>query len=894
MKSYQFKLTNIDCANCAAKIEEKINRIPDIHQVNYSFMTQKLTFECDESKSDKVIQQIKHIVHLIEPDAKLESIKTKHHHHEEHCDCGHEHHHHEEHCNCGHEHHHHEEHCECGHEHHHHEEHCECGHEHHHHGEHCNCGHEHHHHEEHCECGHEHHHHEEHCECGHEHHHHGEHCECGHEHHHHEEHCDCGHEHHHEVKHAADLRQKYQFIVDGLDCANCAAKVERYLNQQKYLSDVQIIFMTKTLKLNSSLSGDELKRYLQERINEVEGGVTLFDKTVKSEKIEEKSYDKELVRIIISIVLFVLGLILQKAEFASLLMFALCYLCVGAEILLRAFRNIRKGQIFDENFLMAVATIGAVIVSEYAEACAVMVFYQIGEYFQTKAVEKSRRSITELMDIQSKEAHVYRSGKFVTVDPVEVEAGEVLVVYAGEKVPLDGIVIKGSTSLDVRALTGESRPLTVKEKDDVLSGSINMEGVIHVQATKPYHDSTVARILELVENAGSKKAPAEAFITRFAKVYTPIVCGLALLIAVLPPLFFPDAQWMDYLYRACTFLVISCPCALVVSVPLTYFAGIGGLSSHGILVKGSNYLDVLTRVDTYVFDKTGTLTKGNFEVSEVIAENTELVLALAAAAEQHSTHPIAKSIVSAVKGNLLPVERVHEVAGKGIECVIDGKRVLVGNNRLMEIHHVEVPEIQKTGTLIHVAENQKVIGTLLIQDAIRFDAKQMIDSLKKSGKKTMMLTGDQKDIAQEIASELGVDEVHAELLPQDKVKVVERLISQGEQIAFTGDGINDAPVLAMSSVGFAMGGIGSDAAIEAADIVMMNDRLNGVTTALATAKKTRRIVLENIYGALFVKFVILLLGANGNVGMWAAVFADVGVAVLAILNAIRAMEKCNE
>ncbi len=814
MKTYQYRIYHVDCANCASKIEDKMKHIQGVESVNYSFMNQKLAFECDESQIEEVESKMNKIVHAIEPDAKIEKIKSRHHHeHKEHCECGHEHHHN----------------------------------------------------------------HEEHCECGHDHHHE------------HKEHCGCGHDHHHEH---SDLHQKYQFVLEGLDCANCAAKVERYLNKQDKLSDVQVLFMTQTLKLNSSLSGTELKEYIQNRIDEVEHGVQVKEPAQKSDDKEETSaFNQELVRIICGAVLFVLGLVFHDTQWMSLSLFAACYVCVGAEILLRAFYNIKKGQVFDENFLMAVATIGAAAVSEYAEACAVMLFYQIGEYFQNQAVEKSRRSIRELMDIQSKEAHVFRNGQLLTVDPEEVKTGEVLAVRAGEKVPLDGIVVKGSTSLDARSLTGESKPLMVSEGDEVLSGIINLEAQIHVRVVKEYQDSTVARILELVENASSRKAPAEAFITRFAKVYTPLVCGLALLIAILPPLLFAEAQWMDYLYRACTFLVISCPCALVVSVPLTYFAGIGGLSSQGVLVKGSNYLDVLNHVDTFVFDKTGTLTRGSFELAEIISDDCDRVLALAAAAERHSNHPIAKSIVKSQEKELFEAENVHETAGKGIECTIDGKQVLAGNQLLMEMHSVELPEISSAGTLIHVAEDCRYMGTLVIKDTVRPDAKELISLLHHLGKKTVMLTGDQKDAAEEIAEELNVDEVFAQLLPHDKVKEVEKLIDQGKLVAFAGDGINDAPVLAISSVGFAMGGIGSDAAIEAADVVMMNDNLEGIASALNTARKTRRIVQENIYGALFVKFVILLLGARGEAGMWAAVFADVGVAVLAILNAIRAMKK---
>ena len=835
-----FKIKKVDCANCAAKIEDKIKKLSGLNDVNYNFMSEKLTFHCDKEILDLVYPQIEEIVHSIEPDAHIE--RHAHHHHEEHCDCGHEHHHH------------HDEHCNCGHEHHHHHE------------EHCNCDHEHHHH------------HEEHCNCGHEHHHH------------HEEHCDCGHEHH-ELTERPDLKQKYSFVIEGLDCANCAAKVERHLNHSDQLSDVQILFFNKTIKLNSNLSGQQLKNYLQSKVDEVEDGVQICDVNHTKEKhVEKKRMDSDLVRIVVSAIVLVLGFMTSTNTGVSLMLFALSYLLSGYDILLRAVRNIRKGQIFDENFLMAIATIGAIVVSEYAEACAVMVFYQVGEYFQNRAVEKSRRSIAELMDICPDEARVERHGQLAVVSPEDVQLGEILVVRAGEKVPLDGVVVEGQSSLDTRALTGESRYQSVEENDEILSGVINVDGVLRIRVTKPYHDSTVARILELVENAGSRKAPAEAFITRFAKVYTPFVCLMALLIAVVPPILIEGAVWMDYLYRACTFLVISCPCALVVSVPLSYFAGIGGLSSQGILVKGGNYLDALNRVNTYVFDKTGTLTEGNFELTKVLSEHPEKTCYYAACAEQHSNHPIAKSILAAYHGELGLTEDVHEIAGCGIVCRVDGKMILAGNEKLMKMHQVEIPALNEAGTLIHVCCEREYLGTLLIQDKIRSESKKLIQTLKQMGKKTVMLTGDQKSIAQYVADELKVDEFHAELLPDEKVAVVENMIAEGDLPAFTGDGINDAPVLAMSSVGFAMGGIGSDAAIEAADIVIMNDSVASVLKTLNCAVKTRRIVVENIYGALFVKFVILLLGALGMAGMWAAVFADVGVAVLAILNAIRAMK----
>ena len=571
------------------------------------------------------------------------------------------------------------------------------------------------------------------------------------------------------------------------------------------------------------------------------------------------------------------------------------YGIIGWDVLWRAVRNIKNGQVFDENFLMSVATVGAFGCGEYPEAVAVMLFYQVGELFQSVAVDRSRKSISALMDIRPDYANMERNGELVQVDPEEVSVGDVIVVKAGERVPLDGTVLEGTSSLDTAALTGESLPRDVQAGDEVVSGCVNLTGVLHVKVNKPFGESTVAKILDLVENSSSKKAKAENFITKFARYYTPAVVFAALALAALPPLL-GMGPWLMWVQRALNFLVVSCPCALVISIPLSFFGGIGGASKQGILVKGGNYLEALAQAGIVVFDKTGTLTKGTFEVTAVHPQQVSEgeLLELAALAERFSDHPISRSIQAACQSAPDPnrVTDAKEIAGHGVRAVVDGKTVLAGNQKLMDQFHIPFEDAcHHVGTIIHVAVDGVYMGHIVISDQVKEGAKETLRDLKAAGmRKTVMLTGDSQAVGQAVARQLGLDEVHAELLPGDKVDQVERLLqSKGpkEQLVFVGDGINDAPVLSRADIGVAMGAMGSDAAIEAADIVLMDDDLKKLPVAVRIARKTLRIVRENIVFALAVKFLVLILSALGKANMWWAVFADVGVSVIAILNSMR-------
>lgn len=620
---------------------------------------------------------------------------------------------------------------------------------------------------------------------------------------------------------------------------------------------------------------------------------------------------KMLVRIIVTAVLFAGLFVFEKfvpitSRILRLAVYMVPYLVISYDILKKAFKGIIKGQVFDENFLMAVASVGAVAIAvyengSYNEAVAVMLFYQIGELFQSYAVGKSRRSISELMDIRPDYANIEVDGKIEQVDPDEVEVGSIIVVSAGEKFPIDGVIVEGSTTLDTAALTGESVPRSVKESDEVISGCINLTGTVRIRTTKPFGESTVSKILDLVENSSSKKSKSEQFISKFARIYTPAVCGGALALALLPPvvslIIGKDAMWLTWIYRALTFLVISCPCALVISIPLSFFAGIGGASKEGVLVKGSNYLETLSKTKIVVFDKTGTMTKGNFEVTEIApvgVENSEL-LRLAAYAESYSSHPISKSIKSAYGKEIdnAKISDVNEISGNGVLAVVDDKKVAAGNSKLMDKLGVEYTACSKVGTVVYVAVDGKYCGYILISDALKPTSVSAVKAMKDCGvRKTVMLTGDSKKVADAVAKELGADEVYSELLPADKVSQVERLIAdkgEKEKLAFVGDGINDAPVLSRADIGIAMGALGSDAAIEAADIVLMDDDPMKISKAIKISSKCLRIVNENIYFALGVKALCLILGAVGIANMWVAIFADVGVMVLAVLNAIRAL-----
>ena len=603
-----------------------------------------------------------------------------------------------------------------------------------------------------------------------------------------------------------------------------------------------------------------------------------------------------LVRILVSAVLFAGALLAPVQGAPKLLLCLVPYGVVGWDILWKALRNIRGGQVFDENFLMALASVGAFFTGEYPEAVAVMLFYQVGELFQSYAVGRSRQSIAALMDIRPDYANIQRDGKLVQVDPEEVAVGDTIVIRPGEKVPLDGVVLEGSSALDTKALTGESLPREVAPGDDVVSGCVNQGGLLHVRVVKPFGESTVAKILDLVENSSSKKARAENFITKFARYYTPAVVIAAALLAVLtPPL--AGIPWREGIHRALIFLVISCPCALVISVPLSFFGGIGGASRRGILVKGGNYLEVLARTETVVFDKTGTLTKGVFNVTAVHPEvaGEGRLLELAALAESYSSHPIARSIREAWGKEPDPsrLGKVEEIGGRGIRAEIDGRTLWVGNDKLMEEIGAAWHPCHRVGTTVHLAMEGEYLGHIVISEEVKPDAREAVAALKALGvRKTVMLTGDAKEVGESVARELGLDEVHTQLLPGDKVDRVEKLLEEKSpkgSLAFVGDGINDAPVLSRADVGIAMGGLGSDAAIEAADIVLMDDAPSKIAEAIAIARKTLRIVRQNIVFALGVKALVLLLGALGAANMWEAVFADVGVSVLAILNATRAL-----
>lgn len=612
-----------------------------------------------------------------------------------------------------------------------------------------------------------------------------------------------------------------------------------------------------------------------------------------------KKQKKMLARILVSAVIFITAFFIPSGgtwKYIQTGVYLACYAIIGWDILWRAVRNILRGQVFDENFLMSIATVGALCLQDYKEGVAVMLFYQVGELFQSYAVNKSRRSISGLMDIRPDYANLQRDGQLVTVDPEEVRVGDTIVVKPGERIPLDGVVLDGFSTVDTSALTGESMPRETEAGGEIISGCINVTGMLTIRVTKEYGESTVAKILDLVENSSSKKAKAENFITKFARYYTPAVVGAAVLLAVLPPLILqqPFGGWIE---RALTFLVISCPCALVISIPLSFFGGIGGASKCGVLIKGSNYLEALSKTEIVVFDKTGTLTKGSFAVTDIKPAGVEKkeLLEIAAYAENYSNHPISLSIKRAYGQQIdtAQIESVEEIPGHGVKARIGGKVVLAGNAKLMEREAIEYDRSPIIGTVVHVAANGKYAGCMVIEDEIKEDAKQAIAALKEAGiRKTVMLTGDSDAVGQKVAEELNISQAYTGLLPAGKVEKMEELLKQKNPkgvLAFVGDGVNDAPVLARADIGIAMGGLGSDAAIEAADVVIMTDEPSKIAAVMRISKKTLRIVYQNIIFALAVKAVVLLLGALGMAGMWAAVFADVGVSVIAILNAIRAL-----
>lgn len=710
-----------------------------------------------------------------------------------------------------------------------------------------------------------------------------------------------------------------ELVLEGLDCANCAAKIETKVNELEGVTAAAMNFMTKTLIVETEVADRMAEIIAQTReivkrfephvsvvelpteiVNQAEGAQKGKPQNMNNAEMKEER-NKEIARITIGAVFFGVAFIFNFSSRMEFLLYLISYFVVGSEVVLRAVRNIVRGQVFDENFLMTIATIGAFAIREFPEGAAVMLFYQIGELFQDIAVNRSRNSIKALMDIRPDFANLKLGDEIKQVNPEEVEVGDTIIVKPGEKVPLDGIVIEGRSMMDTSALTGEAVPREIMGGDEVLSGFINQNGLLLVKVTKAFGESTVAKILDLVQNASSKKAPTENFITKFAKIYTPVVVLSAAAIAVIPPLVIPGATFSQWVYRALIFLVISCPCALVISIPLGFFGGIGGASKSGILVKGGNYLEALNDVRTVVFDKTGTLTKGIFKVAEIKPEKgvaERELLEAAAYAEAYSNHPIAVSILKAYGKEIYrdEIESYNEISGYGTKVHVQGKEILAGNIRLMKRESIVVDAVEALGTVVHVAIDGKYAGYIVISDEIKEDAAQAIKELRRMGiKKTVMLTGDIHSVGTKVAKQLGIDEIYSELLPDQKVEKLEMLeeehSSQKGKLVFVGDGINDAPVLARADIGIAMGGLGSDAAIEAADVVLMTDEPSKLVSAIKIAKRTRKIVIQNIVFALGVKGVVLLLGATGMATMWEAVFADVGVAVIAILNAMRAYKE---
>ena len=745
---------------------------------------------------------------------------------------------------------------------------------------------------------------------------------------------------------------RLEYILEGLDCANCAAKIERKVGQIKGIDNAAVNFVTKTLSFETNTEDTEdLSSLVINTIKKIEPEVSIRKKPSRKIHSQPNEHDHrhegghdhkalnehcycgeghenkdglehkdvhahqdghdhdhghehgesskaELIKLIVGAAIFFVAVLIKFETAVEFSLFFISYLIVGGEVLLRAVKNIIRGQVFDENFLMTVATIGAFAIQEYPEGVAVMLFYQIGEYVQGIAVNRSRKSITELMDIRPDYANLIIGNEIKRVDPDEVTVGDLILVKPGEKVPLDGKVVEGASMVDTSALTGESVPRTIEPGDDVLSGFINKNGVLTIEVSKEFGDSTVSRILDLVQNASSRKAPTENFITKFARYYTPAVVIIAAAMAVIPPLVIEAATFSEWLYKALVFLVISCPCALVISIPLGFFGGIGGASKKGVLVKGSNYLEALNHVDIVVFDKTGTLTKGVFQVSEIIGENgfeKDELLEYAAYAESYSTHPIATSIIKEYGREIdkTQITDYNEISGHGIKVKVKGRSVLAGNLKLMGAEGITAERIEALGTVVYIAIDQKFAGHILISDEIKEDAKKAISELKQLGiKKTVMLTGDSRSIAEKVSTQLGLDEFHAELLPHQKVEEIEKLEavkSKKGKLVFVGDGINDAPVLARADVGIAMGALGSDAAIEAADVVIMTDEPSKIVSGIKMAKRTRTIVWQNIIFAMAIKLIVLALGAGGMATIWEAVFADVGVALIAVLNAARVL-----
>ena len=914
MANKVYIMENLGCAHCAGKIEAEVRKLPQVQEAVMVFETKQLRVKTEQPEG--LEQTIETIAQSYEPDVTVhdrdggKSGGHRHHHHEqeEHEQEEHHHHDHDDDCCCGHDHHHeHEEHehhhhdhdddCCCGHHHHEHEEH-----EHHHHHDHdddCCCGHDHHHEQE----EHHHHDHDDDCCCGHDHHH--EHEEHEHHHHHHDDDCCCGHDHHHEHEEQEKPLQRSAttggttkiYRLENLDCANCGAKIESRINAMDGVSDAVLTFATMQLRVTAPDHNGLAEKMMQTaRAVEPDIAIISLEEAKKAPKKEE-SNKKAIVQLILGAVCMALGLALSHFGApmpAYLAVYLIGYVILGREVVWTAVRNLTSGHVFDENFLMSVATIGAFCVGDFAEAVGVMLFFQIGELFEHIAVEKSRSQIMDAVDMRPETVQWEHDGKVETIPAEEAEVEDILVVRPGDRIPLDGVVVEGESFLDTSAVTGEPVPVRVQKGDELVSGCVNTSGLLRMQVTKPLSESMVTRILDAVENAAASKPKIDRFITKFARVYTPIVVAIAVLTAVIPSLV--TGNWMHWIYTALTFLVISCPCALVLSVPLAYFAGIGTASKSNILFKGGVSLEALADVKAVALDKTGTITKGTFTVTALEPAgglSEQELLQLAAACETSSTHPIGVSIVTEARERGLDVPQPHdvqEVAGHGICAVVDGAQLLCGGKKLMDSYHVELPQLSAVGgaTVVYLARDGKFAGRICISDTIKEDAVSALAKMKRQGVVSAMLTGDAQESAKAIAAEAGVQDVHAQLLPQDKVSCLQAIREKYGPVMFVGDGINDAPVLAGADVGAAMG-TGADAAIEAADVVFMTGELSAIPKAIALAKKTARIAKQNIVFALVIKIAVMLLGLLGIASMWLAVFADTGVAILCVLNSIRTL-----
>jgi Cd2+/Zn2+-exporting ATPase len=891
-KTYEFE--NLGCAHCAGKMEEKIGKLPEVSSVNLSFPMKKMYVE---TSSEDLLPAIQKICTDIEPDVIVTEVTKKsskrrrhtdeaspehhehHHEHGDHCDCGCDHDHE------GHEHHHHHDH----------DEHCDCG-----------CDHDHEEHEHH----HHHHDHDEHCDCGcdhdhdeHEHHHH---------HHDHDDHCDCGccddddDDDDEPIAAAANRQgngQETVFIVENLGCAHCAGKMEEQISHLPDVEAVNLTYATKQLRVWSDDAVSLLPK-IQDICTSIEPDVKVVvrENTVRAQKEAKKAKDnsedhKEYWELGAGIVLFIAGKALESSKpVYSAVCFVLAYLILGIKIVWTALKNISKGQVFDENFLMSIATIGAFGVGEYAEAVGVMLFYRIGELFEEKAVERSRSQIMDVIDMRPEVVNlVDEHGDATTIDAEEAEIDDILLVRPGDRIPLDGVITDGETMIDTSPVTGEPVPVSASIGSEVTSGCLNTSGVIKIRVEKVLEESMVTRIMDSVENAAASKPKMDRFITRFSRVYTPFVVCLALATAIIPSLV--TGNWTHWVYTALTFLVISCPCALVLSVPLAFFSGIGAGSKIGILFKGGAALETLKDVTSVVMDKTGTITKGNFKVQDVITTSNlskNEVLSLAASCEESSTHPIGKSIMEAAKEENVSYkapENAKEIAGHGSVITIDGSEILAGNKKLMSLYHVtgEYSATTSYGTEVFLAKDGVLIGSIVIADTLKDDAKSAIASLKAQKLHTVMLTGDSETTANAIAKETGIDEVYSRLLPDEKLAKLQEQRSKHGAVMFVGDGINDAPVLAGADCGAAMGS-GADAAIEAADVVFMTSSVEAIPQAISIGKKASTIAWQNVVFALAVKALVMILGLLGFANMWMAVFADTGVAMICVLNSIRALK----